>query len=177
MRGVVSLAAALALPFTLQNGSPFPGRDLILFITFDVILVTLVVQGLSLPLILRWLGVKDDGAAEKEEREARLKANQAAQARLNELAGSQAISADTLQRLRVEYEDRIRQLEVCEPDNDEMQLRLFSSEYQQLSHAVLLVERKTIIQLRNERVISDEVLRRIQRDLDLAEARLRRFAR
>src|SRR5204863_9925706 len=81
MRGVVSLAAALALPLTTKDGSAFPGRDLILFLTFAVILTTLVVQGLSLPRLIRWLGVEDDRAAEKEEREARLKANEAALAR------------------------------------------------------------------------------------------------
>src|SRR5207249_6454637 len=67
IRGVVSLAAALALPFTIQTGAPFPGRDLILFLTFVVILTTLVVQGLSLPFLIKWLGVTDDHAAEKEE--------------------------------------------------------------------------------------------------------------
>jgi CPA1 family monovalent cation:H+ antiporter len=166
MRGVVSLAAALAIP------QDFPGRDLILFLTFVVILATLVVQGLSLPPLIRWLGIKDDGAAEKEEREARLKANQAALARLDEIAKSDSMNKETLQRLRIEYEDRIRQLEVCEPDGTETPRGLFSSEYQQVLHEALLVERKTILQLRNERVINDEVLRRIQRDIDLAEARL-----
>ncbi len=81
MRGVVSLAAALAIPLSMDgtpDGQSFPYRDLILFLTFNVILATLVVQGLSLPLLIRWLGVKDDGSMEKEEREARLKANQAA---------------------------------------------------------------------------------------------------
>src|SRR3989442_6355246 len=114
MRGVVSLAAALALPLTIQDGSPFPGRDLILFLTFIVILATLVVQGLSLPLLIRRLGIEDDGAAETEEREARLKANQAALARLNEIFESDPAKADAWQRLRIEYEDRIRQLETDE---------------------------------------------------------------
>src|ERR1041385_3544991 len=173
MRGVVSLAAALALPFTIANGAPFPGRDLILFLTFIVILATLVVQGLSLPAIIRWLGIEDDGAAAKEEREARLKANQAALARIGEIARAQARNGEALQRLRVEYEDRLRQLQVCEPDNGDAPRRLFSSEYEQFSHEALTVERETILQLRNERVINDEVHRRIQRDIDLAEARLR----
>ena len=173
MRGVVSLAAALALPLETQDGSLFPGRDLILFLTFIVILATLVVQGLSLPPIIHWLGVEDDRAAEKEERAARLKANQAALARLDELAESPAANAETIQRLRVEYEDRVRQLEVCEPDNTDTSPQLFSSDYERLTHETLQVERKTILQLRNERVINDEVLRRIQRDIDLAEARLR----
>jgi CPA1 family monovalent cation:H+ antiporter len=174
MRGVVSLAAALALPMTIENGKPFPGRDLIQFLTFIVILVTLVVQGLTLPLLIRWLGVEDDGSAEKEELEARLKANQAALTRLTEIANSQQLNPDTLNRLRVEYGDRIRQLEVSEPAGNHNHARaLFSSEYDRLAHEALATERRMIIQLRNERVINDDVLRRIQRDIDLAEVRLR----
>lgn len=173
MRGVVSLAAALALPETMSNGSPFPGRDLILFLTFIVILVTLVLQGLSLPPLIRWLGVEDDGSMEKEEREARLKANQAALARLNESGEDEPAKADARARLRVEYEDHIRQVEGAEPDSAGTPLRLFSSEYERLSHEALHIERRTIVTLRNQNVISDEVLRRVQQDIDLAEARLR----
>jgi hypothetical protein len=172
MRGVVSLAAALAIPITIQSGNPFPDRDLILFLTFIVILATLIVQGLSLPVLIRWLGVEDDGSMEKEEREARLKANQAALARLNEIGKREPAKADALQRLRVEYEDHIRQVEGAEPESAGMPLRLFSSEFERLSHEALLVERRTILKLRNEDAISDEVLRRIQQDIDLAEARL-----
>ena len=173
MRGVISLAAALALPLTIHDGSPFPGRDLILFLTFVVILVTLVGQGLSLPLLIRWLGVKDDGSMETEERKARLKANRAALARLNELAERDSAKADALERLRIEYEDHIRQVESADPPSVGTPLRLFSSEYERLSSEALKVERRTIVKLRNEEVISDEVLRRVQRDIDLAEARLR----
>jgi CPA1 family monovalent cation:H+ antiporter len=172
MRGVVSLAAAMALPLATQDGKPFPGRDLILFLTFIVILATLVVQGLSLPLLIRWLGVKDDGSMEKEEREARLKANQAALARLDELKQNDSAKDDALQRLRIEYEDHIRQVEGADPVSAGTPLRRFSSEYERLSHLALDQERRTIIQLRNQDVINDEVLRRIQRDIDLAEARL-----
>lgn len=174
MRGVVSLAAALALPVKVQSGSPFPGRDLIIFLSFVVIVVTLVGQGLSLPLVIRWLGIEDDRSMEKEERDARLKANQAALARLGEVAEREPAKADALQRLSVEYEDHIRQLEGSEPQSAGTALRLFSSEYERLSEEALRVERATIIKLRDQDVISDEVLRRIQRDIDLAEARLRR---
>lgn len=173
MRGVVSLAAALALPLTLRDGSPFPGRDLILFLTFVVILATLVVQGLSLPPLIRWLGIKDDGSMEKEEREARLKANRNALARLTQTSEPDPAKADALQRLRIEYEDHIRQVEGAEPESAGTPLRLFSSEYERLSHEALQVERQTIITLRNEDVINDQVLRHIERDIDLAEARLR----
>jgi len=173
MRGVVSLAAALALPRITRDGVKFPGRDLILFLTLTVILVTLIVQGLSLPPLIRWLGVKDDGAMEKEEREARLQANQAALAQLFGIAERDPAKADALARLRSEYEDHIRQVEGIEPETAGAPLRLFSSEYERLSREALRVERRTIITLRNQDVINDEVLRRIQRDIDLAEARLR----
>src|SRR5437899_3085850 len=174
MRGVVSLAAAMALPLTLQNGAPFPGRPAILFLTFSVILATLVLQGLSLPAVIRWLRVEDDRSAEKEECEARLKANEAALAQLNTIANSNSVPVEIVDRVRIEYDDRIRQLEVCGSDDSEGQRGgLFSSEYEQLASQLLQVERKMILQLRNERVINDDVLRIIQRDIDLAEARLR----
>jgi CPA1 family monovalent cation:H+ antiporter len=173
MRGVLSLAAALALPLTIQNGTPFPGRDLILFFTFVVILATLVLQGLSLPFLIRWLGIKGDDGAEREEREARLKANQAALVRLSEIAERDPAKAEAAKRLRVEYEDRVRQLEAYEGQTTDSPHGLFSSEYEFLSHQALTVERRIIVTLRNQGVINDEVLRRIQRDIDLAEARLR----
>jgi CPA1 family monovalent cation:H+ antiporter len=172
MRGVVSLAAALALPFTVKDDAPFPDRDLIIFFTFVVILVTLVIQGLSLPWLIRKLNVVDNGDGEKEERDARLKANLAAVARLAELEEDKKYPTELFQRLRVEYEDRVRQLEACEPTEDGHNPWLFSSEYARLQQEALRVERRTILHLRNERVINDHALRRIQRDLDLAEARL-----
>lgn len=172
MRGVVSLAAALALPFTTYDGSPFPCRALILFLTFTVILATLVAQGLTLPWLIRGLGIKDDGSMQKEEHLARLKANQNALARLNEIAESDPVKADALERLRVEYEDHIRQLQALDARNAGVSLRRFSTEFESLSREALRQERRTIIELRNEDAINDEVLRRIQRDIDLAEARL-----
>jgi CPA1 family monovalent cation:H+ antiporter len=173
MRGVVSLAAAMALPETKRDGSPFPGRDLILFLSFVIILATLVVQGLSLPPLIRWLGVEDDDSLEREERKARLAANKAALARLSQIAEHDAAKSDALKRVRIEYEDRISQLEASESDHHKShRLRLFSQEYERLSREGLKQERETILQLRNKDVINDEVLRRIQNDIDLAEARL-----
>jgi hypothetical protein len=170
MRGVVSLAAALAVPLTLSDGSAFPGRDYILFITFCVILATLVLQGLSLPTLIRRLGVLDDGLAILEERTARLKANEAALAYLAEVEDQ--FPPNLLERLRGEYDDRIRQLEVCANAGGNHSPGLITPSYQRLQQDALSVERRTIIQLRNEYVINDEVLRRIQNDLDHAEARL-----
>ena len=171
MRGVVSLAAALALPLTLSDGSPFPGRDYILFITFCVILATLVLQGLSLPVVIRRLGMVDDGLANVEERTARLKANEAALAYLREVDSQ--FPPDIMDRLRAEYDDRIRQLEVCASTAGDRSDESYAPSYQRLQQDALDVERRTIIQLRDEYVINDEVLRRIQSDLDHAEARLR----
>jgi monovalent cation/hydrogen antiporter len=170
MRGVVSLAAALALPLTLADGRTFPGRDYILFITFCVILATLVLQGLSLPALIRRLGVVDDGLANVEERAARLKANEAALAYLREVDSQ--FPPDIVERLRVEYDDRIRQLEVCASTGGDRTDGFIAPSYQRLQQDALNVERRTIIQLRDEYVINDEVLRRIQSDLDHAEARL-----
>jgi CPA1 family monovalent cation:H+ antiporter len=175
MRGADSLAGALAIPFVLRNGEPFPGRDLILLLTFCVIFATLVLQGLTLAPLVRWLGVVDDHVTENEERVARLKANEAALARLEELESSNRARRETVERLRSEYEDRIRQLRIEDPDGETVS-RLFSPDFEELAREMLQTERDTVIALRNEEAINDQALRRIQRDIDLAEARLYRPA-
>jgi monovalent cation/hydrogen antiporter len=172
MRGVVSLAAAFALPLTLSDGNPFPGRNYILFLTFSVILATLVLQGLSLPLLIRKLGIKGDGEADEEERLARLEANKAAIELIGKLRASGEFSPDTVDRLRAEYDERLEQLHLCAENPDDCRGEIATPQYQRLQREALRVERQTIIRLRNERVINDDALRRIQRDLDLAEARL-----
>ena len=171
MRGADSLAGALAIPFVLRNGEPFPGRDLIILLTFCVIFATLVLQGLTLTPLVRWLGVVDDHVTEKEERLARLKANEAALARLEELESSHRARRETVERLRAEYEDRIRQLRIEAPDEERVS-RLYSRDFEELACEMLQTERDTVIALRNEEAINDQALRRIQRDIDLAEARL-----
>src|SRR5213082_470581 len=172
MRGVVSLAAAFALPLALSNGSPFPGRDYILFFAFSVILTTLVLQGLTLPYLIRKLGITHDGEADEEERRARLEATKAAIELIEELRANGKFSPDTVGRLRAEYDERLEQLQLCAENPDDCRGEIATPQYQRLQHQALHIERKTIIRLRNERVINDDALRRIQRDLDLAEARL-----
>jgi Na+/H+ antiporter len=172
MRGVDSLAAALALPFVARDGSPFPQRGLIVFLTFSVILGTLVVQGLSLPPLIRWLNIKDDFSLEEEERMARLQANQAALAKITELAKSECYDQRVVKSVRSEYEDRILQLTAAESEEGKTKLSLFTPEYEELSKVGLGEERKMILQLRNKRVINDHVLRKIQRDIDLSEVRM-----
>ena len=172
MRGVVSLAAAFALPLALPSGQLFPGRDYILFVAFSVILVTLVVQGLTLPVLIRKLGVPPDAETDEEERLARLEANKAALKWIEEARANGKFSPDAANRLHAEYDERIEQLELCADNPDQCRGEIATPQYQRLQHQALRVERKTIIHLRNERVINDDALRRIQRDLDLAEARL-----
>jgi CPA1 family monovalent cation:H+ antiporter len=173
MRGVDSLAAALAVPLVIKSGAAFPDRDLIFFLTFAVIFGTLVLQGLSLEPVVRWLGVVDDRLWEAEERNARLAANRAALARVHEIASSRAVETSTVQRLAAEYEDRILQLQHNVADEAPSDA-LFSKDFQQVTLEALEAERRTILQLRNQRVINDATLRRIQRDVDLAETRLKR---
>ena len=175
MRGADSLAGALAIPFALPNGHPFPGRDLILLLTFCVIFGTLVLQGLSLSPLIRWLKVVDDRVSEKEERSARLKANEAAVARLEEMKSSSHLRPEIVEHLRTEYADRIRQLR-NEPSPEESGPGLFSPDFEELAREALETERQTVIRLRNEEQLDNHAFRRIQRDIDLAEARLQRPA-
>jgi CPA1 family monovalent cation:H+ antiporter len=118
----------------------------------------------------------DDRVTEKEERLARLKANEAALARLEEIESSHRAKPKTIERLRSEYEDRIRQLRSGAQDEESVR-RLFSEDFEELAREVLQTERDSVIELRNEEAINDQALRRIQRDIDLAEARLQRPAR
>lgn len=160
--------------FHSNHDLTFPGRDLILFLTFSVILATLVVQGLSLPALIRWLNLEPDYSVEKEESEARLRANHAALAQIDQIAEQEQANPEILRRLRIEYEDRISQLEAVEEQDQqaETSIHLFSQDYEKLAFRGLETERQVLLQLRNERVINDETLRHIQRDIDLAEARL-----
>jgi CPA1 family monovalent cation:H+ antiporter len=172
MRGVVSLAAAFALPFALPDGTPFPGRNYILFFTFAVILATLGLQGLTLPLLIHILRVRDDGTTDEEERAARLAANEAAIAFLEKLCLEEGASPEILRRLRAEYNERIAQLQECAARTKDRSGEITTPEYQRVQQRALGIERQRIIELRNDLTISDAALRRIQRDLDLAEARL-----
>src|SRR4030095_5720669 len=109
MRGVVSLAAAFALPLALPTGQPFPGRDYILFIAFSVILVTLVLQGLTLPVLIRKLQIPGDGETDEEERLARLEANKAALDWIEKARADGKFSPNAVDRLHAEYDERIEQ--------------------------------------------------------------------
>ncbi|HEY6708927.1 MAG TPA: Na+/H+ antiporter [Actinomycetota bacterium] len=166
MRGAVSLAAALALPLD------FPMRNLILFLTFSVILATLVVQGLTLPALIRGLRLEEDDAEEREELKARLTATRAALDRLQELAGADWTRDDTVERLQGLYDFRRRRLKArggyLEDDGAEDR----SLAYQRLLRELLQAQRQAIVQLRNQGAISNDVMHRVERELDLEDTRL-----
>jgi Na+/H+ antiporter len=175
MRGVVSLAAALALPTTLADGRPFVERDLLVFLTFGVIVVTLVGQGLTLPLVMRGLGVVADGAGEDaQEQRARAAAAQAAAARIEELAAEWPDHLPLVETLRVLYGHRLSHLEEHDglaPIADPAQERELL-EHRLIRRAVIDAERSAVLELFSSGAIHDEVLRRIERDLDLEELRM-----
>ena len=172
MRGAVSLAAALSLPLTTDSGAPFPDRELIQFLTFAVIFVTLVVQGLSLPTLIRRLHVSDDGAAETEELKARLGATKAALAQIEELAHEDWTRDDTMERMRAAYEYRKRRLAARAGKIEDDGYEDRSMQYQQAVQIVLGAQRDALVELRREGTISNETMNRIIQELDLEESRL-----
>jgi monovalent cation/hydrogen antiporter len=176
MRGAISLAAALSLPLTTQSGDPFPERDLIVFLTFGVILITLVVQGLGLPFFIKHLGIEGDSEEELEEAEARLRAAEAALKRIEELTDEEWVDEDTAERLVQLYEHRRRRFEARlteESENPEEDgYEEHSLAYQRFRRELLSAEREALLRLRDEGRIGDEVRRRVERDLDLEEVQL-----
>jgi CPA1 family monovalent cation:H+ antiporter len=174
MRGAVSLAAALALPLHTNAGDPLPGRDLIQFITFSLIVVTVVGEGLTLPWLIRRLGVVDDGTEEEnEETKARLVIARAALDRVDELEGEDWTREQTIDRVRRLYQFRQRRFKIrAGKIEDEDGLEESSLAYQRLMHEIYAVQRQELVRLRNTREISAEVMRRVERELDLEEQRL-----
>jgi CPA1 family monovalent cation:H+ antiporter len=167
MRGAVSLAAALAL------APDFEQRDLLIFLTFAVILATLVIQGLTLPGLIRLLRVQDDGKEEHEELKGRLLATKAALARIDELEQEEWTRDDTIERMRGAYRYRKRRLAAragMADDDEGYEDR--STAYQTIVREVLEAQRREIIRLRNAGTISNDVMHRLERELDLEDQRL-----
>jgi CPA1 family monovalent cation:H+ antiporter len=166
MRGAVSLAAALALPAST------PQRDLVVFLTFAVILGTLVVQGLTLPAVIRRLGVHGDDGEAREELKARLVATQAAMVRIEELEAEDWTRQDTLERMTNLYRYRHRRLKARAGKIEDDGYEDRSLAYQRVVREVLEAQRSAVVQLRNEGTISNDVMHRIERELDLEDQRL-----
>ena len=175
VRGVVSLAAALAIPLMTESGEPFPDRDRILFLTFSVILVTLVGQGLMLPAVMRALGLANAGRRERhadrvEEFAARRQAIEAAGQRLDELIAQRKLSEDVVQPLRARHRDRLRNVE-HRGDGDGAHERLIEA-HDEIEYLLIAAERERINDLYRQGKLKDEARRRIERELDLRDAQL-----
>lgn len=171
MRGVVSLATALALPLTTASGERLPYRTEIILITFIVILGTLVVQGLTLAPLARALGLSgDDSALEEERRMARERAARAALQRLDVLAGEDWVPPSAVAASRAHYERRLKRF-VPEADLDPSCSQDFAEVQQRLRGAAIDAERRELIRLRNHGDISDEVLHEVERELDVEALR------
>jgi monovalent cation/hydrogen antiporter len=179
MRGAVTLAAALAIPLTIDAGGPFPNRDLIIFLAFGVILATLLLQGLTLAPLIKLLGIDDAGDDfEQEEVDARLRAAEAALDRLDELAAEEWALDDTVDRVRGAYTYRQRRFSARTGDfdggidGDGIDYETRSEAYQRLVRELLDTQRAALLDLRDSGAINDDVLRRIERELDLEDSRL-----
>ena len=175
MRGAISLAGALALPFALASGAPFPQRELIVFITFASILATLILQGLTLPFIIGALGLQSDGETEREEQSARLMLARSALGRIEELGESEQAPAPVLEHFRQIHRYRVTLLESPEsPDQNGGQTGRDEAQAAKAQVALELVraQRETLAELRKRGDLHEDAVRRIQADLDLEETRL-----
>jgi Na+/H+ antiporter len=172
VRGVVSLAAALAIPLTTTAGAPFPDRELILVVTFGLIVVTLIGQGLLLPRIVRWLGLGRHAAEErareqKAELNGRTEALNVAQRRLEKMAAEGRISSEVLAILRARHDYRLGRLPKVLSEGLDADAASAAAE---LRSDLIAAEREYIYQLLRDGQITDEARRRIERELDLEEA-------
>src|SRR4051794_1237365 len=172
MRGAVSLAAALALPFETDAGTPFPARNLIIFLPFAVIFATLVVQGLTLPVLIRKLGVVADDGEGDEELRARLTATKAALDQIDALKQEEWTRDETADRMRQMYEYRKRRLAARAGKIEDDGYEDRSLAYQQMVQSVLGAQRDALVNLRDDGTISNDVMNRVIRELDLEESRL-----
>ena len=171
MRGIVSLAAALALPVTTASGAPFPFRDDIILVTFAVILSTLVLQGLSLTPLIRVLDLGEDRTLELEEARARAEAARAALARLDQLVTASWTRREDVERLRAIYTQRIQRASPLDVGDSAAAARAQAA-YRRLRHETLTAERRALIALRDQGAISDEILHRLEQELDVEATRI-----
>jgi Na+/H+ antiporter len=168
MRGIVSLAAALALPLMISDTKHFPNRNLIIFLTFCVIFSTLVLQGLTLPKLIKMLGIKRDGHEDEEEHAVRMSVTSSVIEHIEE--NYSLLNDEVLNQIKTKYEIRFQRLR-----RDALDQKLNDDQYaeiQRIRQELLNKERKLILDMRNKGTISFEVMRRLENELDLEETRL-----
>jgi len=173
-RGAVSLAVALSVPETVASGAAFPDRDLIVFVTAGVIVVTLVLEGLALPGVMRWARLPRDASAETERHLADTLAAEEALAAIPQLAAELSTDPEIAERVRRETEKYLRVLHASEDGADDESALRYDQQYSALRLAMLAHKRATVVRLRDERRIDDTVLLQVQRRLDIEEVRLSR---
>jgi CPA1 family monovalent cation:H+ antiporter len=167
MRGIVSMAAALALPHHTVHGAPFPERQLLIFLTFATIAATLLLQGLTLAPLIRWLRIAKDDGPEEEERQARIQMSHAALAEINRLAAEGTLDEESIRTLRALYSARLEHIDPPHgaptqrpPDMNALQLE------------AMRAERHQLLKLWREGTVGDDIRRMLERELDLEDARL-----
>jgi CPA1 family monovalent cation:H+ antiporter len=171
MRGVVSLAAAISLPELLSNGKPFPQRKMIIFLTFCVIFVTLVLQGLTLPALIRRLGLAREGEANPEEEKARRKMIRSALEQLDRMRAEDRPEFDSIyEHVAEHYRARLAAAGADGPESEQSN-REDHERYREITRKLRQIERSVALNLRNENAINDAVLRRLQGELDLLDVR------
>lgn len=175
VRGIVSLAAALGIPLLTAEGAPFPNRDVILVLAFVVVLVTLVGQGLTLPWVVRALGLENAGARERaeqrsEEFQTRQEAIEAASSRLDALAAEPGIPDEVIARLRTHHQQRLAR--VLSRGDDHEEQRLLTAKSDALELRLIGAERDWINEKYRQGALTDETRRRLERELDLRDAQL-----
>jgi CPA1 family monovalent cation:H+ antiporter len=173
MRGAVSLAVALALPYATDANRAFPQRSLLVFLTFAVIFFTLVAQGLSLPALIRGFGLNDGGADAEEEQRARLLAARAALGQIEALAGEDWTDERTIDRLRSVYLERKRSLAAQAGKIDDDRAENRSQADQRMLQLVLEAQRTALLRMRDSGQLSNEAMGRILHELGLEESRLK----
>jgi CPA1 family monovalent cation:H+ antiporter len=171
-RGAVSLAVALSVPETLDSGAPFPGRAFIVFVTSGVIVVTLVVQGLLLPGVVRWARLPRDTSVDEEQILAETTATEEAIKALPQLAAQLGTTPKVTEWLRQEYEANLATVRARGAGTDDDPALLHNRHYTDLRLALIATKRATVVNLRDESQIVDTVLRRLQAALDNEEVRL-----
>ena len=171
-RGAVSLAAALAVPETVAGGGAFPDRDMIVFVTAGVIIVTLVAQGLVLPSVVRWAHLPEDTGVLEERQLAQRVATEEALAAMPMVAEELGTDPDVVDRLNREFEKHLHVLHAGGEDAEDESAQRHDQHYTALRLALLARKRATVVRLRDENRIDDTVLRQIQARLDIEEVRL-----
>ena len=173
MRGAITLAALLAVPTTTNRGAPLAGRNDIIYLGFAVIIATLVGQGMTLPVLVRWLRLRESPSVTEAERQARVELTQTVLDHLGQASQAHRVPDDVADGLRAQYLGRLERLQTA-PDDENLEADVGANAQaeQALRRDLIDLQRRTLLGLRHTGRIGSTTLRTIEHDLDLEEARL-----